>query len=146
MEHLIHVNICVSDMDRSLEFYRDVLGGVVVDESTKDRSVFMEAQGETGDTGHRAVFLAFGDNLRGPYIDLLEWNTPDPGRPLSWKSIGIPRIAVGVEDVDGFHQRLVDAGTDILGPPESLSVGRSSIRAFTVRDPDGVLIEFVTRQ
>lgn len=146
MEHLIHVNFCVSDLDRSLEFYRDLLGGVVVDEATKDRSEFMENQGETGDTGYRAAFLAFGDNLRGPYIDLLEWNTPDPGRPLTWKSIGIPRIAVGVDDADGFYERLSEAGVDILGPPESLKVGRSSIRAFTVRDPDGILIEFLTRQ
>ena len=146
MEHLIHVNLCVSDLDRSLEFYRDLLGGVVVDESAKDRSEFMESQGEIGDTGHRAAFLAFGDNLRGPYIDLLEWNTPDPGRPLTWKSIGIPRIAVGVDDVDGFYERLSEAGADILGPPGSLKVGRSSIRAFAVRDPDGILIEFVTRQ
>ena len=45
MDHLIHVNICVSDLDRSLAFYRDLLGGVVVDESAKDRSEFMEAQG-----------------------------------------------------------------------------------------------------
>ena len=79
--------------------------------------------------------MAFGDNLRGPYIDLLEWGTPDPGRPLTWKSIGIPRIAVGVDDVGGFYERLSEAGADILGPPGSLKVGRSSIRAFRGEGP-----------
>ena len=78
MEHLIHVNFCVSDLDRSLEFYRDLLGGVVVDEATKDRSEFMENQGETGDTGYRAAFLAFGDNLRGRPVPSTCWS----GTPL----------------------------------------------------------------
>ena len=142
IERLIHVNLTCSDLDRSLDFYCRVLGGQVADRSEKQRSDFLEAMGFEGNTAHRAAFIVFKKQPRGPVIDLLEWAEPGPGRPLGMLDVGIPRLAIGVDDIEKAHQELLDEGVEVLGPPRELGVGRFRIRAFLFKDPDGVILEF----
>ena len=49
-------------------------------------------------------------------------------------------ITFVTEDVDGWFQRLVDAGAHVDGPPHVLE--RFGIYTFFVRDPNGYRIEF----
>ena len=143
IERLIHVNINCSNLERSVDFYTRILGGRVVDRSEKEQSEFCERMGYSGETGHRAAFIAFSKQKGFPVIDLLEWNAPGSGRPLDMQDVGIPRIAIGVDDVDAAHAELVAAGVEVLGEPTDLGVGRAKIRAILLRDPDGTLLELV---
>ena len=143
IERLIHVNIVCTNLERSIDFYTRILGGRVVDQSEKERSEFMERMGYTGETAHRAAFIGFSKQKGFPVIDLLEWTSPGTKRPLDMRDGGIPRIAIGVDDVDAAHAHLVAEGVDVLGEPTELGVGRSKIRAFLLRDPDGTLLELV---
>lgn len=73
VKRLFHVNICCSDMERSLAFYTDVLGAKVVLDATSSTDDFLADMGYPGGSAHRAVVLYSGDQDRGPFIDLLEY-------------------------------------------------------------------------
>ena len=130
-------------LERSIDFYTRLLGGELLSRVEKADSPFMRAQGYPGENAYRAAFIGFGKPEGGPVIDLLEWAHPPQGRrsPLDAKDLGIPRMAIGVREVDELHARLVSEGGDVLGEPMELEVGPKRIRAFFVRDPDGGLLE-----
>ena len=85
VKRLFHVNIFCSGMERSLAFYTDVLGAKVVLDATSSTDDFLADMGYPGGSAHRAVVLYFGDQDRGPFIDLLEYEEKGdrtrPGAP-----------------------------------------------------------------
>lgn len=115
---LHHVSLVVADTARALDFYCGVLG-LEIDRS-RPRLAFPGA------------WLALGDRQ----LHLLELPSPDPvaGRPAHG---GRDRhTAVSVSDLDGFAQRLEQAGI-----PYTMS--KSGRRALFCRDPDGNAWELV---
>lgn len=57
---------------------------------------------------------------------------------LQSKKVGM-HLEVNTPDVDEFHEELIAAGVEAVSPPRDRPWGE---RTFTVRDPDGNLIEF----
>ncbi|MFE8033139.1 VOC family protein [Thiohalocapsa marina] len=115
---LHHVSLIVADTERSLAFYRDLLG--------------LSPDPARPDLGYPGAWLQIGPQQ----IHLLELPNPDPtdGRPAHG---GRDRhLALSVHDLDRLRQRLEAAGI-----PFSLS--RSGRRALFCRDPDANALEFV---
>lgn len=113
-----HVSLIVSSTDRSLQFYRDLLG------LTTDR--------DRPDLGYPGAWLWVGDQQ----IHLLELPNPDPvhGRPPHG---GRDRhLALAVEDMDTLEQRLENFGI-------AFTRSRSGRRAVFCRDPDGNALELM---
>jgi glyoxylase I family protein len=113
-----HVSFIVSDTERSLSFYRDLLG--------------LTIDGSRPDLGYPGAWLQVG----GQQIHLLELPNPDAvdGRPAHG---GRDRhAAFVVDDVEVLAQRLESAGV-------AVSRSRSGRLAFFCRDPDGNALEFV---
>jgi catechol 2,3-dioxygenase-like lactoylglutathione lyase family enzyme len=64
--------------------------------------------------------------------------TPDRDRtPPGWLGLVIEHPAA---DLDAWHARLEDRGVTVAWPPRELPGGK---RAFSIHDPDGVLITFM---
>jgi len=113
-----HVSLIVSDTERSLGFYGDLLG-LPVDASRPD-------------LGYPGAWLRVG----GQQVHLLELPNPDPvsGRPQHG---GRDRhLAMTVDDLDGLARRLSAAGV-------ACTRSRSGRRALFCRDPDGNGLEFI---
>ena len=124
-----HVAVMVSDLERSLEFYREVLGlevvtpeehgGGPVDEMTamKDthvREYRMRTPG--GVNGHRRS-ADFGFTF-----DLIEWvspKSPTGRRPIH--HLPSAHFCFGVEDVPATYERLKAAGVEVFAPPVRFS-------------------------
>lgn len=109
---LHHVSLIVADTARALAFYRDLLG--LEPDDTRPAMAFPGA------------WLRLGDCQ----LHLLQLANPDPvdGRPAH---AGRDRhTAIGVDDLDGFAQRLQRAGIPF-------TASRSGRRALFCRDPDG---------
>jgi glyoxylase I family protein len=115
---LQHVSVIVADTQRSLRFYRDVLG--------------LPEDPQRPDLGYPGAWLMVG----AQQIHLLEVPNPDPvtGRPAHG---GRDRhIALTLCDLDALRRRLNAAGIPC-------TASKSGRRALFCRDPDGNALEFI---
>jgi len=113
-----HVSLIVSDTERSVTFYRDLLGLI----PDQDRP----------DLGYPGAWLWVGDQQ----IHLLELPNPDPlqGRP---RHGGRDRhLALTVQDIESLTLRLEQAGIPFTR-------SRSGRRAIFCRDPDANALELI---
>ncbi len=141
---LDHVNIVVSDIERSANFYAQVLG------LRRGFRCILEGpwiEALTGLADVRAQCLFLESPGGGPRIELLQFLSPSPlileahGCP---HAVGVRHLAWQVEDVDEVAARLRAAGAKPLCEPvevpfEVASLGRK--RLCYAHDLDGVLIE-----
>lgn len=134
-----HIALSIKDMDRSLAFYRDLLGlEVAMDKS-------WENAGETGDkilrvkgTAARQVMLKCGDAM----VELFQFNRPEPAPMAEDRPVidrGITHLCFDVKDVDAEYERLSKAGVIFHCEPQNLG---SNCRTTYGRDPDGNVVEF----
>jgi catechol 2,3-dioxygenase-like lactoylglutathione lyase family enzyme len=140
IEAVRHVGVVVSDMERSLQFYRELLGLSVV----KD----MEEYGQYADTllglprvRVRTVKLAA---LGGPtLIELLHFRSHPRSAPAAREvcAVGPTHVALTVTDVDDVYLRLTGKHVPFVAPPQRSPDGYAKVTFC--RDPDGTLIELV---
>jgi lactoylglutathione lyase len=112
--------LVVSDMDRSREFYKSMLGGTVVNERSP---VIMRV-------ANSWLILNEGGGPTDDKPDVILETPPDPNRTSAFLNIRVADIAAVYDDWRG-------KGVEFLTGPKDH--GRE-IRAY-VRDPDGHLIE-----
>jgi catechol 2,3-dioxygenase-like lactoylglutathione lyase family enzyme len=140
IRRLTHLGICVSDLERSLRFYRDVLGckevgrldldGGMVDtlngmQGVKVRTIYLERD------GWRLELIAFSEPA---------WIGPRAPRPMN--QLGVTHLSLRVDDLDAVCAQLEGAGGGLL--PETRigrPVGRT--RVIMAHDPDGVRLELI---
>jgi lactoylglutathione lyase len=115
----LHTMVRVSDLDRSLAFYRDALG--LEEVSRKD-----VPQGR-----YTLVFLAAPGDHAAQVELTFNW---DPENYQGGRNFG--HLAYGVDNIYASCQRLLDHGVTVLRPP------RDGRMAF-VRSPDGISIELL---
>lgn len=134
-----HAGIVVSDMARSLHFYRDLLG-MTVWADFKDDSPYVQAV--TGVPGAH-VWMIKLKACDGVSVELLQYlsHRQDVPPPRQACDVGVNHVALQVEDLDGLHRRLVEHGIAFNAPPTLSSEGTAKVTYC--RDPEGVLLELV---
>jgi catechol 2,3-dioxygenase-like lactoylglutathione lyase family enzyme len=129
-----HLVIGVTDMDRALAFYRDVLGMDIVFETLISGEPFDAVLHAKRTQEGRVV----GGLLGGLMIELLSLGS----KPAAEKPpgiTGIHNLSLSVTDLDETHRRVRDAGY----PPEQKPFEIGRVRMFFVKDPDGTPVEFI---
>jgi catechol 2,3-dioxygenase-like lactoylglutathione lyase family enzyme len=142
-----HTAIAVSDTERSLQFYRDVLG--------------MKLAGESENFGTEQEHLnnVFGSRVRisglrthsGPGVEFLEYLTPRDGRPAPvnsrandlwhWQTaMGVGSADAAAETLKAGRVRFVSSGVTTI-PDRSLGFNKG----FLVRDPDGHALQLIEK-
>jgi len=127
-----HIAICVRDMDKSLGFYRDILGmEVTFDGPTDPRKT------------RRRVSLSCGEGVPIPSLTLTSHPGEEPdGNPILLDQVGITHFSITVADVNALAEELISKGVEPAGPRESFINAEGKFRYIYVRDPDGILIQF----
>ncbi len=142
---LPNVGLHVSDLERSLPFYRDALGmSIVVDSGWVDDPALLALSATPGGA-LRIVNLTTGSG-RGATITLVQVRgierRPAPGG--EFHDPGTMHLAFEVDDLDTALARLSAAGTDVVAAPGEVSGGGAGhARVAFLRDPDGFFIELV---
>ena len=134
-----HTGIVVSDMQRSLRFYRDLLG-MEVWADFKDNSQIVQDVTNVPGANIRMVKLKAADGMS---IELLQYlsHPQDVPKPVEACDVGCNHVALQVDDLDALHEHLTSEGIRFHSPPNVLSDGGAKVTYC--RDPEGVIIELV---
>jgi catechol 2,3-dioxygenase-like lactoylglutathione lyase family enzyme len=137
-----HTGITVSNLDRSLAFWRDVLGFEFSHTAHQTGEMAEEITGVKGAELKLAVVKA----PSGHKIELLEYLAP-PDRKLTDVrpcDVGHIHVAVLVDDLDSVLDRIAASGWKAAGKPQTLKTGPNAGKQVVyVRDPEGTTIELM---
>jgi len=138
-----HTGITVSNLERSLEFWQNVLGFEFSHRAHQSGEMAEQITGVQGAELKLAVVKA----PDGHKIELLEYLAP-PDRKndadLRPCDVGKVHVALIVDDLDAVLERIVASGWKPAGEPQTLTSGpNAGKRVVYVRDPDGTTVEFM---
>jgi catechol 2,3-dioxygenase-like lactoylglutathione lyase family enzyme len=142
-----HGGIAVSDMDRSLAFYRDLLGLEVYFDVTLDAVDYIHAVMGIHMTDARLVYLTI-PGAQSIYVELIEYRGTDArgGQPRAWDP-GTGHLCFHVPDAQWLHEQAIAAGyrSRSEGAVEIPVGPNAGGRAAYLLDPDGYHIELFQR-
>jgi len=146
--------IGVSDMDKSVAFYKNVLGydTVVYDETNS----FDDLSGLRGSSkSFRRVLLQHSETRKGAFsellgpteIELVQRTTETPRKIFEnryWGDLGFIHLCFDVTNMSGLKQKCEANGSPFtVDSSNSFDMGEAAGHFSYIEDPDGALIEFV---
>ena len=137
-----HTGITVSNLERSLAFWRDVLG---FEFSHSSHQTGERPEQITGIKGAE-LKLAVLKTPTGHKIELLEYYAPADRKRVHLRpcDVGHVHVALIVDDLDAVLERIAASGWKAAGTPQMLTSGpNAGKRVVYVFDPDGTAIEFM---
>ena len=117
---LHHIHLVCSDLEKSLRFFTELLGGKLV-----DRRNFGKAPGAVVDLAGVFIYLRAtreGDTIGG-----------------TSSSCGYNHLGLAVDDLDAAHAQLSAQGFVFTTPPTVIPTGKMAF----VQGPDNILIELL---
>lgn len=121
----LDLGILVSDINASLQFYRDILG--------------LEYVGETPVWFGTIYRLRFGSSD----FKLVKPNTIPPRGAIGLENqLGFRYVTFVIHDLTGLCKELESKGIEFFLPQKEL---RPGVNIAMVKDPDGNVVEFVER-
>ena len=139
-----HTGITVSNLERSLTFWRDVLGFELSHTAHQAGEMASEITGVAG----AEIKLAVVKTPGGHKIELLEYLAPPDRTDVDLRpcDVGSVHVALIVDDLDAILSAITAPGWKAAGKPQTLQSGpNAGKRVVYVRDPDGTTIEFMQR-
>ncbi len=138
-----HTSFTVSDVDRSVSFYRD-LGMKLISLAERDSGFAEKITGIPG--AHlKVAYLRAPD---GNQLELIQYFSP-PGTKLDNRThnVGSAHLGFNVDDLRGMYSVLKDKGVLFKSPPMEVPAGpnKGNLAVYCV-DPDGFTLEFVQVQ
>jgi glyoxylase I family protein len=137
-----HTGITVSNLERSLAFWRDVLGFELSHRAHQTGELAAEITGVPG----AEISLAVLKTPTGHKIELLEYLAPPERKSVDLRpcDVGSVHVALTVDDLDAVLSAIAASGWKSAGQPQTLQAGpNAGKRVVYVRDPDGTTIEFM---
>ena len=138
-----HTSFTVSDLQRSLPFWRDVIGLELISLEPRDPALIEKVVGVAG----AEVMVAYLQG-HGHTIELIEYRAPaerESVRPRPCDT-GFAHVAYDVTDLDAILEAAAAHGVEPINPPAAVDKGpNAGLRVVYSRDPDGITIEFIER-
>jgi catechol 2,3-dioxygenase-like lactoylglutathione lyase family enzyme len=147
---IYHINVNVTNFERSLAFYQ-LLGFKIVRDIGEAGNKYIErALRMPHPAVGRAALLQCSDDKRSTRLDLIEWKSPKAeGKPYPhlWH-VGMARLALVTDELQAICDKVKAAnmeGVEFFSEPQVIpkgdGKGSDSFICFT--DPDGTVIELI---
>ena len=143
---LVHVNINVSNFERSRAFY-EALGFRLIWMVPATNSEEVAAAVGMPPYRVKGGLMTLEGAEHPVVIDLLEWEQPRDDAPPYGHLYhhGLARIALATADMDADLETLAAMGVELVGPPARVVVDGVATggRFVCFKDPDGTILELV---
>ena len=137
-----HTGITVSNLERSLAFWRDLLGFELSHRAHQTGELSAKITGVPG----AEISLAVLKTPTGHKIELLEYLAPPDRKHFEPRpcDVGSAHVALTVDNLDAVLSAIAPFGWKASGEPQTLTVGpNTGKRVVYARDSDGTTIEFM---
>lgn len=143
---ILHVGITVSCLERSVAFYRDLLGlrylGEILMRGDETDQLFGFKNADA-----RIAYLNGSDEIIAPPLEIIQFlhhkSTPVTA---DLKRIGISEVCFAVQDIDKKYREMKEKGVNFLSRPQTFHFqeqGFSSSKAVYFKDPDNLIMELI---
>ena len=143
---IYHVGLTVSDLDRSVSFYRDILGLAYIGEIWMDGKE-TDALFRRKNCKARVAYLNGSDGENMPPVELIQFVGSDAEkRSADLFTTSVSELCFYTDDIDEAYGRLRAYHVDCLSGPRDFDfteAGFGKSRAFYFRDPDGIILEMM---
>ncbi len=136
-----HTGFTVANLERSVAFWRDVLGFELSHRTHQTGELASEITGVPGAEISLAVLKGYGHK-----IELLEYHAPADRKRVDSRpcDVGSVHVALTVYNLDAVLSAIAASDWKAAGKPQTLKTGpNAGKRVIYVRDPDGITIEFM---
>jgi len=138
MKSIRHTGIVVSDLKRSIYFYKDLFGFQIT-RQMEESGDYIDNMLALSGVKVTTVKMTAPD---GQMVELLWFHSHQrEQRMRDINDIGIAHIAFEVEDLDAEYNRLKDEGVSFNSPPQLSPDGYAKVTFC--RAPEGTFIELV---
>lgn len=146
LQEIMHIGITVSDMDKSINFYKDILGlvlkGEMIMTGPETDKLFNKKNCKV-----RVTYLNSSDNLVSPSIELIQFvsNSARIDKADLHKT-SISEICFYVNDIEKEYKNLKEKGVQFISKPQFFdlsSQGFGKSKAVYFKDPDGIILELL---
>ena len=144
---IFHTGLTVSDLERSIAFYRDVLGLELVNRWDSAQP-YLRRIVDYPDAELRIALLRLPSQpggVWGHHIELLEYRAPRGARgDANTYHPGNVHVSFVVDELDATYRSLRASGVRFKSEPVAIDHGRNQgAKAVYAFDPDDITLEFV---
>lgn len=139
---LDHVSVTVSDMERSLAFYCDMLGLKEIERHRLEGETISKMAGKPGVI--MEVVRLEAPETPGVLLDLQQYVAPEgkvSGAQLG--DVAHSHLCFGVPDVWTAYQDLKAKGVEFVSEPVSFDLEWGVVYVVFFKDPDGYILELM---
>ena len=143
---IYHVGLTVSDLDKSIAFYRDILGlkyqGEIMMVGEGTDKMFQKKNCKA-----RVAYLNGSENIETPPVELIQFVDSEIHKEQSDLFMtSISAVCFYTDDIDSVYRTLIENHVECLSEPQYFDFradGFGESRAFYFRDPDGIILEMM---
>ena len=146
IQEIMHVGLTVSDIEKSIAFYRDVLGlkyqGILTMEGKETDLLFGRPNSKA-----KVAYLNGSDEIMAPPVELIQFTDVEISHDKAdlFKT-SISEICFAVKDLDKVYNHLVENGVECISAPQPFDFtkdGFGKSKAIYFKDPDGIILELM---
>ena len=139
-----HVGMGVHDIDRTYEFYRNMMGFRVKLSDKREYDEVMKPI--VGAVVEMRIIMAM-NVAGGAAIELVEHTSTkpmEPEEPLQWGDIGYLELGLNAYRLDDLYLDLKSRGVEFITPVRGMELSSGGTERYAyLRDPDGLLLQLV---
>ena len=143
---IMHVGVTVSDLDRSIAFYRDVVGLTYVGQLTMEGGTTERLFGRKGSIA-RVGYLNGGQDVHCPPLELIQFTSHEAEKQdADLFRTSISEICFASDDLWKEYDRMKALGVEFLSEPQEFDFtkdGFGKSLAIYFKDPDGIIMEMM---